>query len=208
MGSPFSIDATNPESTPTKSAGRNLVLAGGDDLASVHTQPPVSSGSAENSATTMWWILMDGHLSWRTTMKLLYATLSAAAFTLSLAGTAGAVDLHNTSDHEYSYDYVTVTVTENGHSRQVTIGDNETIHDICTTCTIKLESGQEVQASGADMVETNGDSMKVAQYPLGGRERAQLPSAGMGSGQEASDRVFFTMPGNDPITGGSEGGED
>jgi len=141
-------------------------------------------------------------------MKPLFATLSAAAFTLSLAGTAGAVDLHNPDNHEYSVDYATVTVTEGGQSRHINLADGETVHNVCTTCTIRLASGQEVQATGNDMVETNGDWIKVSQFPLGSRERAELPSAGMGSGQETSESGIFVLPGNDPITGGSDGGSD
>jgi hypothetical protein len=97
-------------------------------------------------------------------MKVLYATLSAAALTLSFAGNAGAVDLHDPSSADY-VEYTTLTVTENGQSKQIDLMNGQVLYDICKTCTIRLENGQEVQASEFDMVETNGSSLKVIKYP-------------------------------------------
>lgn len=98
-------------------------------------------------------------------MKVLYATLSAAALTLSLAGTAGAVDLQDPSVLGDDVNSTTVTITENGQSRQFILQTGEIAYDICKACTIKLESGQEVQATEFDMVETNGSSIKVTKFP-------------------------------------------
>ena len=108
---------------------------------------------------------MDGHLSWRTMMKVLYATISAAAFTLYLAGAAGAVDLQDPTVVGDDLNQTTVTIIENGQSRQVILQNSEVMYDICKACTIRLENGQEVQASEFDMVETNGSSIKLIKYP-------------------------------------------
>jgi hypothetical protein len=206
MGSPIFDDATIPENTPTKTAGCNLVLTGGGNLASVHKQPPVSSESADEAATTMRWILMDGHFFRRNTMKVLYATLSAAALTLSLAGTAGAVDLRNMDRHDTSIDYTSMTVTEDGQTRHIDLADNEILYGVCTACTIRLANGQEVQATGGDVVEFSGSSLKIAKYPASVRQQAQLPAGSMPSTQEEDAGGIRALPGTDPNTGGSEGG--
>jgi hypothetical protein len=97
-------------------------------------------------------------------MKVLYATLSAAALTLSLAGTAGAVDIQNPSSADY-VEYNTLTIMENGQTKEIHLMNGQVLYDVCKACTIRLENGQEIQASEFDMVETNGSSLKVIKFP-------------------------------------------
>jgi hypothetical protein len=98
-------------------------------------------------------------------MKLLYSAAAAAVMTLSLAGVAGAVDLHDPTNSDYQIDYNRVTVTENGQTRQIDLRNGEIVYDICKSCTIKLDNGQSIEASEFDMVETNGSSLKVYKFP-------------------------------------------
>jgi hypothetical protein len=127
----------------------------------------------------MRWILMDGHLSWRTKMNVLYAAVAAAALTLSLSGVAGAVDLHDPSYGD-DMENTNLSITENGETRQLILMNGETIYDICKACTITLENGKSVEASDFDLVETTGSALKVYKFPKTLEQRSQLPETSTG----------------------------
>ena len=105
-------------------------------------------------------------------MKTLYAIASAAVLTLSLAGTAGAVDIHDPSVGD-NMKNVMLTITENGQSRQIILMSGETMYDVCQECTIRPEGGKEVHASQNDMVEIRGASAQVFKFPKTGTQQAQ-----------------------------------
>jgi len=146
-------------------------------------------------------------------MNVLYATLTATVFTLSLAGAAGAVDLHNTNKSDTEIGYASMTVTENGQTRHINLADGEFTYGICAKCTIRLGS-QEVAVSDHDMVEVTGGSLKVSKYPVPVRQQAMLPSSEMPASGSTAPQMTATqadsasdapgLPGNDPIVGGSD----
>jgi len=105
-------------------------------------------------------------------MKVLHAIASAAALTLSLSGTAGAVDVHNPSVGD-AMDNITLTITENGQPRTVTLASGETIFDICKECSIRAGDGNTVMASQHDMVEVSGSSARTYVFAKPGPQQAQ-----------------------------------
>lgn len=70
-----------------------------------------------------------------------------AAASLSLTGTASAVDVENGDQKEY-----TVTLTESGGKATVKVGPGETKMDLCAVCSVAIEGAQPVSGSGLDRV--------------------------------------------------------
>lgn len=110
-------------------------------------------------------------------MKTLYAAASAAALALCLSSGAYAVDVRNPALGD-DMDNITLTITENGQSRTVTLMDGETIYNICNACTISANGGKEVSASQHDMVEVRGASAQVFKYPATAGVTVRDPSTG------------------------------
>jgi len=135
-------------------------------------------------------------------MKTLFGMVSAVALTVALAGTAGAVDLLSVSGvGDGPYYENTVTVTENGQSRQIVLTDGEMIRNLCDSCTISF-GGKEMQATGNDSVELAGSSMTLLQAKNGymkasanGRGADLVAASGVGDGPYYESNVTITENG-------------
>jgi hypothetical protein len=95
-------------------------------------------------------------------MKTLGVVISAAALSLAFTGSAGAVDLWETTYGDGFMENANITITENGQERHLVLMNGDLLHNICSSaCTIAVEGGKTVQASAADVVEVRGTSISV-----------------------------------------------
>ena len=94
-------------------------------------------------------------------MKTLGVMISAAALSLAFTGSAGAVDLWETTYGDGMMHDANVTITEKGQERHIVLMNGDLLHNICSECTIAVEGGKTVQASAADVVEVRGTSISV-----------------------------------------------
>lgn len=138
-------------------------------------------------------------------MKSLGVMISAAALSLAFTGSAGAVDLWETSYGDGMMYDQNITITENGQERHLVLMNGELIRSICSECTIAVEGGKTVQASAADVVELRGSSISVrhsvadyAASPTAHQEaQLQSPEKSMTPGSEDESAQKIGTPNND-----------
>ncbi len=149
-------------------------------------------------------------------MKSLGVMISAAALSLAFAGSAGAVDLWETSYGDGTMDDLNITITENGQERHLVLMNGDLLHNVCSECTIAVEGGKTVQASGADVVELRGTSVSV-RHPVAAygasptaHQEAKLrsPENSMTTGSEDENAQNFMAPSNDAMGNAFDSPED
>ena len=97
-------------------------------------------------------------------MKTFYTAASAAVLAFCLTAPAGAVDVMHPGYGD-NMDVTHLIITENGQSREFALDYGMIEYKICNNeCTIQLKDGKAVTASGNDMVEVNGSSIKVTKF--------------------------------------------
>ena len=101
-------------------------------------------------------------------MKTLFTMASATVLAFCLTAPAGAVDVMHPGYGD-NMDLTHLIITENGQTREFALDYGMIEYKICNNeCTIQLRGdGKAVTASGNDMIEVAGSSLKVTKFPAG-----------------------------------------